>query len=117
MDNRIENFIKDLESFFPEKVEIVNEVRKMFKAVDGKLEEKFIYGGIGVYFGEKLIGGVWVYSKHVSVIFSDGYKLKDPDKILEGNGKFRRHIKVYSKDDLEKKKVKSFIEQCVDLEN
>ncbi len=116
MDNRIKNFITDLETVSSQRVKLVNKLRKMFKSANSDLKERFIYGGIGVYLGDKLIGGVWVYTNHTSVIFSDGRKLKDPEKILEGGGKYRRHIKISSKEDIKTKKVENFIKEYIALE-
>jgi len=36
--------------------------------------------------------GVFVYKNHVQISFSKGTELIDPKKLLNGNGKYRRHI-------------------------
>jgi len=59
-----------------------------------------------------LVCGHFVYKNHVSLEFSNGYQLQDPNGVLEGNGKYRRHIKLTRQDDIEEKFVRSMIEQA-----
>ena len=56
--------------------------------------------------------GHFVHKTHVSLEFSEGSKLSDPDTILEGNGKYRRHIKLRNPEDLESKRVFDFLERA-----
>ena len=63
-----------------------------------------MYGGIIFSLADDF-GGIFVYKNHVSFEFSYGYKLDDPSKLLEGNGKYRRHLKIKSIEDLEIKKI------------
>lgn len=116
MDKKIETFLADMKKNAKEQFLIVEKIRKIYDASHTKLTEKFIYGGIGVYLGDKLISGIWIYTKHVSVVFSDGYKLQDTEKMLEGGGKYRRHLKIFCESDIKEKKVKEFIEKCIALE-
>jgi len=37
--------------------------------------------------------GVFVYKEHISIEFGEGYRLTDPDGLLQGKGKYRRHLK------------------------
>ncbi|MFC1617673.1 DUF1801 domain-containing protein [Patescibacteria group bacterium] len=116
MNKKIEKFISDIETVSIERAKLANKLRNMYKSSHPRLTENFIYGGIGIYFGKKLIGGVWVHTKHISIIFSEGYRLEGPDNILEGGGKFRRHIKIFSDKDIDEKKVEFFIQKYVALE-
>ena len=116
-DDKIKMFVDDLEIFIPNRARQVNKLRGIYRNQSSSLYEKFIYGGIGIYLKEKLLGGIWVYTKHISVIFSDGYKLNDPNKILEGGGKYRRHVKIREDEDIEKKQISYFIEQVIALEH
>ncbi|MDH3664922.1 MAG: DUF1801 domain-containing protein [Alphaproteobacteria bacterium] len=75
-----------------------------------------MYGGI-VFEREAgnhktMVCGHFVYKGHVSLEFSNGYLLEDPHGVLEGKGKYRRHIKLYSLSDIEAKSVRSIIEQA-----
>src|ERR1700728_4069373 len=44
--------------------------------------------------GDAPFGYVNVFTAHVNVGFFHGAALKDPDSLLEGNGKFMRHVKL-----------------------
>ena len=41
--------------------------------------------------------------------------ITDPDKYLEGDGKYRRHLKIINKKDIKSKKVESYINQAFKL--
>ncbi len=41
--------------------------------------------------------------------------MAEPGGLLEGNGKFRRHLKIRSFDDVEDKQVESFVRQSYSL--
>ncbi len=75
-----------------------------------------MYGGI-VFEKEAgkhntMVCGHFVYKQHVSLEFSRGAELNDPDGILEGKGKYRRHIKLYDPADILAKDVRSFVDQA-----
>ena len=44
--------------------------------------------------GEIAFGYVNVFSAHVNVGFFQGTELPDPNSLLEGTGKFMRHVKI-----------------------
>ncbi len=44
--------------------------------------------------GDAAFGYVNVFSSHVNVGFFQGAALPDPDRLLEGSGKFMRHVKL-----------------------
>ncbi|MGJ8528207.1 DUF1801 domain-containing protein [Maritalea sp.] len=58
-----------------------------------------------------LIGGYFAHKAHVSLEFSLGVNFEDPKGLLEGKGKFRRHLKLRSLDDIAEKQVAYFIKQ------
>ena len=74
-----------------------------------------MYGGIIFSYNTKMISGIFVYKKHISLEFSLGFLMKDPDGLLEGKGKYRRHLKLYSLDDVTKKKIAYYVEQAVKI--
>jgi hypothetical protein len=59
-----------------------------------------------------LVCGHFVYKNHVSLEFSQGKELRDPNGILEGNGKHRRHIKLTRQSDIHEKCVRLMIKQA-----
>ena len=56
-------------------------------------------------------GGLFVRENHVSFEFVSGVYMNDQHNILEGTGKFRRHLKIRSLADIEDKKVDFFVKQ------
>lgn len=58
------------------------------------------------------VGGVFASKAHISVEFSNGAAFDDPDGLLEGKGKARRHVKLRSLNDLEDKSVAGFLKQA-----
>ena len=57
--------------------------------------------------------GLFVRKYHISFEFSNGIIMKDPNNFLEGIGKFRRHLKIRTKIDIENKDVAFFVKQAV----
>jgi hypothetical protein len=58
-----------------------------------------------------------VYENHISFEFSYGYKFNNSENLLKGKGKYRRHLKLKSLDDIETKKVDFFVKQIKEIEN
>ncbi len=101
---------KELKTFDAEKSAIAEQLRTMVFKMYPKTSERIIYGGIMFTYGEDF-GGIFVSKNHVSFEFSKGYTFKDPKKLLEGTGKYRRHLKIKSVADIENKEVSSFVAQ------
>ena len=59
--------------------------------------------------------GVYIYKSHVRLSFSNGASLADPAKLLEGNGKLRRHINIKSISDINVKQLGKLIKQSSQL--
>jgi len=62
---------------------------------------------------EEDFGGLFVYKSHISFEFSMGVNMKDPKHELEGKGKFRRHLKIKSLQDIKDKNVQFYVNQIV----
>jgi hypothetical protein len=75
------------------------------------------YGGVVMCPNEgddkTFAGGIFTYKDHVSMEFSKGSELDDPDSHLEGSGKLRRHLKFYTLDDVTAKNPRAFLEQVL----
>jgi hypothetical protein len=57
------------------------------------------------------VGGLFFYESHASFEFSKGADLDDPNGHLEGKGKFRRHLKLKTAQDIEQKQLRTFLQQ------
>jgi hypothetical protein len=56
--------------------------------------------------------GIFAYTSHLSLEFTHGSYLDDPNQILEGNGKHRRHIKIAGLSDITEKRCEDFLRQA-----
>lgn len=110
---KVQLFLEELSLTDPDKYEILSFLRKIVFGQGANISEKMMYGGIIFSFKGEDFGGVFAYKKHVSMEFSQGYKFDDPQKLLEGSGKFRRHLKFLAKEEVAEKNVRYFIEQAL----
>ena len=55
-------------------------------------------------------GYVNVFKRHVNVRFFRGAEIADPHRILEGNGKFMRHVKLRPDEDVDATALRQLIE-------
>lgn len=103
----VEELVEQLSLTAPMLHEIVEEVRALVRAVAPAVQERVMYGGV-VFEAPVMFGGVFAYSRHVSVEFSRGCDLADPYGVLEGKG-VRRHLKLRELPDVERLHVREFI--------
>lgn len=113
MPNSVENFLLDIQSLSATQHEIVCAIRALFHQHHNQLSEEIKYGGLAFNMNSALIGGIYVYKQHISIEFSHGATFNDPDAMLEGGGKHRRHLKIKSLEAIESKQSASFIKQAV----
>jgi len=59
--------------------------------------------------------GVFPYKAHVQLSFSEGTHLDDPEGLLGGSGKGRRHINFKTADDIDKKQLVKWIKQAAEI--
>ncbi|MEX1212639.1 MAG: DUF1801 domain-containing protein [Balneolaceae bacterium] len=112
----MKDFLDKLERLSPDKLHLVEAIRSLFMSVSSDLEESIKYGGI-VYSREgSLLGGIFTYTHHVSVEFSNGAQLSDPKGVLEGKGTYRRHIKLTKMSDLDDKKLSHYVTEALTME-
>ncbi|MFK7803455.1 MAG: DUF1801 domain-containing protein [Anaerolineae bacterium] len=118
MENQVDLFVTDLELVSSFKARIINEIRAFFKAQATEavpIEERIIYGGVGFFIGGKHFGGAYPNKQHVNLAFSQGVELSDPKALLQGKGKYRRHLQLFSFDELEEKDAQEFVNQAIKL--
>ena len=108
----VQNWLDELKQFDKEKYAIVTSARQIVHTAYPQVLERIIYGGI-MFTLDTDIGGLFVSKHHVSFEFSDGYQFTDPNQLLEGSGKFRRHLKLKQKTDVLEKEVAYFVSQAV----
>jgi len=98
----------------PELAGIIRSLRKIVLAIAPKAEEKIMYGGI-MFISDRMFCGIFLRKKYVTVEFDRGYEMDNTEKHLEGSGQYRRHLKIYNKEDIEKKKAKGYMLESFNL--
>ncbi len=111
-DPKVQDWLTQMMMTDADKYPIVEALRdKVFEHYPST-REKMMYGGI-IFSSAEDWGGIFAYKNHVSFEFSLGYQFNDPDNLLEGGGKYRRHLKFKSMEDVATKKVIYFVEQAI----
>ncbi len=110
-DEKVQKFLEVI-MFNDEQFNILQKLRDIVFKNHPKTSERMMYGGV-MFSLEDDFGGVFVRKSHISFEFVNGFTMHDPDKLLEGTGKFRRHLKIKSLSDIKNKKVTFFVKQAV----
>lgn len=116
-NDRVNDFLADTQLTSPTQFEMVTSIRELFLSANSGLVDDIKYGGIVFNLSGTLIGGIYTYKEHISIEFSNGASFTDPDSILEGKGKKRRHLKIMTNKDISQKNAASFIEQASNSSN
>lgn len=110
-DEKVQEFLDGIKETDTNKIEALLEMRSIVFDTLAGVSERMMYGGIMFTYKEEDFGGLFVSKNHISFEFSKGVELIDPDKVLEGKGKFRRHLKIRDTEDIKEKKIQFFVEQ------
>jgi len=108
----VQKMLDDLKAFDHKKYLIMERLRQMVFVQYPKTDERLMYGGI-MFSLQEDFGGIFVSKNHVSFEFGSGYKMLDPNGMLEGVGKLRRHLKIKYISDINTKNLAFFIAQAV----
>jgi hypothetical protein len=114
MSTRVEQWMRDLRLAKAQAYELVVALNAaVLRAIPGAVAE-IKYGGLlySVGAGAAPICGVFAYSHHVSLEFSQGAELDDGQGHLQGAGKFRRHIKLQGLDEIPHKRVEHYLREA-----
>jgi len=106
--DRISKLLEDIRLLDSGRFELVQALREIILGLDSSISEEVKYGGF-LFSAEEPFCGVFSYTKHVSLEFSAGASLPDKFNVLEGEGKFRRHIKLSSAYDITGKHVRDYL--------
>ena len=66
---------------------------------------------------ERQFCGVFSYKEHVQLAFTAGSSLKDPEHLLSGSGKYRRHINFRQPKEIEEKPISELLQQAAQESN
>ena len=112
MMQTVKTYLSETRKYSFEFHDMVVRIRSLFLETCPGLSDAVKYGGIVFLKEKELIGGIFVYKEHVSVEFSQGMSFHDPEGILEGKGKYRRHIKLHGLEEVGEKRVADFVAQA-----
>jgi hypothetical protein len=112
-NKEVQSFLDDINLLDIEKYKIIQKIRRNIFKIFPDIHEDIKYGGIVFLSDGYLFSGIFVRKKHVSLEFVQGVEMNDPEKLLEGTGKFRRHLKLMSLADLKDKSVDFFLKQSL----
>ncbi len=104
----VDDLLEDVRLISEERHATVQAVRALAAKLFTPLAEEVKYGGI-LFSSGVSFGGVFAYRDHVSVEFSHGADIDDAFGHLEGNGKFRRHVKLRTVADIETRRLADYL--------
>ncbi|MEM7113058.1 MAG: DUF1801 domain-containing protein [Chloroflexota bacterium] len=113
--DKIELFVQDIRLVSPAHAEVIELARQLFADRFPALEEKIIYGGVGFFYDGVHIGGIYPNKNYLNLAFSRGNELRDPNALLLGKGKFRRHLRLTSLESFADNKAAAFVSQYATL--
>jgi hypothetical protein len=113
-DDKVQQFVNDILSVDEEKHDVLIYLQKIILKICPDAQKEIKYGGLVFNVNAVLICGIFIYKKHISLEFSFGNEFADPRKCLDGNGKYRRHLKILNKEDINNKDVEFFVSQAFD---
>lgn len=119
MTDNIHTFIDDQSLLDPKVGQRINTLNEQILSVleeSGASYDKGIkYGGITYHVSGNIIGGIYSYKGHISIEFSQGVQLSDPDALLQGSGKLRRHLRINHDDDYNVDAVTTYVKQAIKI--
>ena len=92
-NDKVNDFLADYHLVSPDTFDIIVSIRALFFETKEDLVEDIKYGGLVFNRSNCLIGGIYIYKKHLSIEFSNGAEFADSDSILEGGGKKKAAFK------------------------
>ena len=105
---RIAKLLEDIRFLDEGRFELVQTLRGLILDLGASVSEEVKYGGL-LFSAGKPFCGVFSYANHVSLEFGAGASMPDKYKVLEGEGKLRRHIKLSSLQDIAGKHVREYL--------
>lgn len=111
MSKRVQRLLEDIHVQREDLYALVSKLRALIASVAPDATEGVKYGGL-LFSTQRPVCGVFAYKHHVSLEFSYGAELADPHHVLQGEGKYRRHIKLKSDRDIETKQVEDYLRRA-----
>ena len=97
----------------PRNQAVIRALRTFVKRVTPQLQESVKWGNGCWLQGKAPVAYVYSAPDHVQFGFFGGSALKDPKRLLNGEGKFVRHIKVRKRSDIDERAFAALLRQAV----
>ena len=97
----------------PRNQTVIRALRTFVKRVAPQLQESVKWGNGCWVQGKAPVAYVYSAPDHVQFGFFGGATLKDPMRLLNGEGKFVRHIKVSKRSDIDERAFGALLRQAV----
>lgn len=107
--DRVQAFLDDLHHGQSDQFAILSPLRETILQSAPSISEEIKYGGI-LFSSRAAFCGVFPYAGHVTLELSGGAALPDRHGVLQGQGKLRRHIKLFAVSDIEDLHVQEYVE-------
>ena len=106
------NFDEYLAGQVPRNQTVIRALRKFVKRVAPQLQESVKWGNGCWVQGKAPVAYLYSAPDYVQFGFFRGSELDDLDGLLEGNGKFVRHIKVRTRADIDERAFEALLRQA-----
>lgn len=106
--DRVARLLEDIRAHDADRYALVQTLCEAVRGLDATVRQEVKYGGL-LFSADKPFCGIFSYTRHVSLEFSEGAALPDPHGVLEGVGKGRRHIKLDSVRDIAARHVAEYL--------
>ena len=106
------SFDQNLADQAPRNQDVIRALREYVKRVAPKLQESVKWGNGCWVKGNAPVAYVYSAPDHVQFGFFGGSALKDPKGLLQGKGKFVRHIKVLERSDIDERDFGAILRQA-----
>ncbi len=97
----------------PKHQKIIRALRTFVKRAAPDLQESVKWGNGCWLKGRVPVSYVYSADDYVQFGFIRGSALKDPEKLLEGEGDYVRHTKVYAVKDIDEKAFEALLKQAI----
>jgi hypothetical protein len=106
------NFDEYLADQVPRNQNVIRALRKFVQRVAPELRESVKWGNGCWVRGKVPVAYVFSAPDHVQFGFFRGSALDDPKELLQGEGKFVRHIKVRKRSDIDEREFGTLLRQA-----
>ncbi|MDP2222638.1 MAG: DUF1801 domain-containing protein [Hydrogenophaga sp.] len=112
--SRIQALLNDIRLTSEAHFQLVSQLRELIQTTVPSATDEVKYGGFLFSAQGVPFCGVFAYTAHVSLEFGHGAAMPDPQHVLQGSGKLRRHIKLTRVDDIAARHVALYLPLALD---